>query len=438
MGPTLIWRAMGWLALFASSASGMDHVTTLSEVLSCDYYEGRKESDHPEQEPSPDFLKLLQDITSTVGLKVDYFVLRAGDVYSAKALIRGSDRKIVYNPAFMARLKEATNEEWAARSVLAHEVGHHLKDHLLAPLPRPESELEADRFAGRAVCQLGGTWLQAESALSQFGERRQPEGYPELNVRLEAVNNGWSLALGRGCPWSARLQEPMAERLTKLRNSEVVTQENASNLLGRPFLAAATIHFENVQWKIEHPLILYAERISFGASSVLKGRDLTLIAREIEGGRIDVSGGEGEDGGRMLVAASVVRNTVMIARGGDGAPGKDGERGKNGVHGRDGIDGDCGPAGHASGEAGYGTDGKPGDHGGAGGRSGSGGEIALLVFRRDQAETDVEPESPEPVDEVDEVDEAAPVVAAAEAVWERAARSRNGPTGWTAGMVPMG
>lgn len=83
------------------------------------------------------------------GISGNRFEIKAADVSNAQARIVGDKRLILYNQEFMARVKRTTNTDWAAVSILAHEIGHHLEGHTLGKDgSRPADELEADRFSG--------------------------------------------------------------------------------------------------------------------------------------------------------------------------------------------------------------------------------------------------------------------------------------------------
>ena len=91
----------------------------------------------------------LDRVMKYTGLPAN-FTIKAGNVPNAQASIYGSTRYILYNQLFMMRVKQQTNTDWAAISILAHEIGHHLSGHTLDGLgSRPNKELEADIFLQR-------------------------------------------------------------------------------------------------------------------------------------------------------------------------------------------------------------------------------------------------------------------------------------------------
>lgn len=369
-----------------------------AEGSTCYYLDGPAAGDRFEFEPSDAIQKSVQDIVEASGLTPRRFTVKSANVPNAAAEIAGSERKVLYSARFINQLESATGSKWAAISVLAHEVAHHLDGHTLKlDEQRPRLELEADRFSGFVVCKLGGTEQDAASALANFGGDTQP-GYPPLSARLEAVAAGWRMAIERGlCPDTARTGMVTSDRLTPFTHAVVITPENAASILSRPVVTGATILFENVQLEV-NTLILHAEKIHFDERSVLRGRDISLIAKEIEGGLIDTSGAPGSpgaEGGKVLLAALRLVGTVVSARGGSGTPGSPGSDGRDGRPGSNGSNGRCGPGitGQFSGstEGSSGENGIDGGNGGPGGNGGNGGEIVLLTFQQGAVSLDINP-----------------------------------------------
>jgi hypothetical protein len=140
---------------------------------------------------SQEALEVVRRITNAVGLEPNFEILQA-NVPNAVAAIEGKQRVIFYSLVFIQQITKSTASEWAARTILAHEIGHHLNgDTLLGVGSRPPLELNADRFAGRAVRLMGGSLDQAMAAyqpLSLGGTAT----HPPKGARLEAVARGWT------------------------------------------------------------------------------------------------------------------------------------------------------------------------------------------------------------------------------------------------------
>ena len=139
----------------------------------------------------------LQNIMSATGLPIN-FKLMAGNVPNAAAIIRcdehsgNCDRYIIYNQTFMLRVEEQTKTDWAAISILAHEIGHHLSGHtLLQGGSRPRLELEADKFSGFVLYNLGATLEEALIAIKTFVGEQGSSTHPGRSARVAAITNGW-------------------------------------------------------------------------------------------------------------------------------------------------------------------------------------------------------------------------------------------------------
>lgn len=131
---------------------------------------------------------LVADIMSTVGL-VPRFTVFAANVPNAAAVIEGEERLIVYSENWIQNT--IADNRWAAVSLMAHEIAHHLNGHTLeAGGSRPPTELEADSFAGFAVGRLGGSLQDAQWLFNQLPATGS-DTHPPRSARLEAVAVGW-------------------------------------------------------------------------------------------------------------------------------------------------------------------------------------------------------------------------------------------------------
>jgi tetratricopeptide (TPR) repeat protein len=112
-------------------------------------------------------------------------------------------RYILYNPDFLRKFKQDAATKWAAYSVLAHEIGHHLNGHNLSednPTVRKQFELEADKFAGNLLFHLHATIEEAQSGIKTIPLEGESNTHPSKTARLVATTNGWTAAydLSRG------------------------------------------------------------------------------------------------------------------------------------------------------------------------------------------------------------------------------------------------
>lgn len=126
------------------------------------------------------------------GLLPNFIVRENADVKTAIAYIKNRERYIEYNPAIIADIIDSTQNNWAAVSILAHEIAHHLLGHTLDPGKiSPGDELACDKYSGFILQRMGASDQDAIAAIkvagSVFGTRTHPPKY----ARVEAILQGW-------------------------------------------------------------------------------------------------------------------------------------------------------------------------------------------------------------------------------------------------------
>jgi len=119
--------------------------------------------------PADRVQRITRAILSTAGL-VTGVEVRAASIANAAALLHGDERYVLYNPRFLDDVSRRAGTPWAAISVLAHEIGHHLGGHTLDDRSsRPHTELEADQFSGFVLARLGASLDEAQAAMRLMG-----------------------------------------------------------------------------------------------------------------------------------------------------------------------------------------------------------------------------------------------------------------------------
>ncbi|HUP12434.1 MAG TPA: hypothetical protein VM187_09490, partial [Niastella sp.] len=87
--------------------------------------------------------------------------------------------------------------KWASISVLAHEMGHHYRNHVVSGGgSTPPKEIEADYFSGYVMAKLGATSAEARAAMEQIASPRASASHPAKADRLAAIAKGWNYANG--------------------------------------------------------------------------------------------------------------------------------------------------------------------------------------------------------------------------------------------------
>jgi hypothetical protein len=129
------------------------------------------------------------------GLLPDFTVREDPQVRTAIAYIKGHERIIAYNPDFIASIVDSTRTEWAAVSILAHEIAHHLLGHTLDPQAlRPGDELACDRYSGFILYHMGATLEESLAAIEVAGNVHGTERHPPKHAREAAIRQGWEEA----------------------------------------------------------------------------------------------------------------------------------------------------------------------------------------------------------------------------------------------------
>ncbi|HEU4633834.1 MAG TPA: hypothetical protein VFS22_07615 [Flavisolibacter sp.] len=140
---------------------------------------------------------IAQDIIDIVGLKAN-FDIREANIPNAAAVVYGGKRYILYNPNFIDRLTRVTGTRWAAISVLAHEIGHHLNGHTItARGSQPALELEADEFSGFVLRKMGASLAEAQAAMKTLATASASRTHPGQYDRLASIAKGWNSANGQ-------------------------------------------------------------------------------------------------------------------------------------------------------------------------------------------------------------------------------------------------
>ena len=141
----------------------------------------------------------VNDIMNQIGLQPNFIVMPCPRLRNAFAVNLEGDigqlRYIIYDNAFLERIDLNTNTDWAAVSILAHEIGHHLNGHTLDKVgSRPAKELESDEFSGFALFKLGASLEEAQAAMKEIAGNKTSKTHPAKADRLTAIENGWKNA----------------------------------------------------------------------------------------------------------------------------------------------------------------------------------------------------------------------------------------------------
>ena len=162
------------------------------------------------------------------------FEIQAANVNNAAAYFDELSRKrvIFYNQTWIKSIQDNSNTDWAATSILAHEIGHHLSGHSLTDTgSRPELELQADRFSGFVLANMGASLEDAQYAISNFVGNSASATHPPKSARLAAIANGWIDACQKIAQCDDRGSSSMGASVGTVisSNSQVITNNSQWN-----------------------------------------------------------------------------------------------------------------------------------------------------------------------------------------------------------------
>lgn len=136
--------------------------------------------------------RVVERILQPVGLMRNFVVVECPNTENCFATVVDGKRFIIYDGQFMKQVESLTNTDWSAISIVAHEIGHHLQGHTIdGQGSRPEKELEADRFSGFVLHQLGASLEESLIAIRTLSSEENTDSHPGRKIRSDAISRGW-------------------------------------------------------------------------------------------------------------------------------------------------------------------------------------------------------------------------------------------------------
>ena len=215
------------LGLLVTSPLAAQRRLDLGGAKLCNYYGETPGEQLYTFPPDPEAVTFIQKIVRYTGLAAN-FQVNAANVRNASATEVKGVRFVLYNQEYIRSVINQSGTNWAAVSIFAHEIGHHLNNHTFGSGLGPEQELEADIYSGNILFLMGATREQAKAAMES-----QPEKLgsgPPRSARLSAIQNGWlqaqrdQQAAGRG-PEEPKLETEAEIRLRKDEESRIQAEQ---------------------------------------------------------------------------------------------------------------------------------------------------------------------------------------------------------------------
>jgi hypothetical protein len=138
---------------------------------------------------------VINEIKTTIGISVPIYVYIAKEENNCFATIaEGGKRVIIADHLFLNNVNKQSGTEWAAISILAHEIGHHIAG-FNRRSSQLESELDADYWSGYALQKLGASKDASVKCIMRFGTEHDTNTHPSRYSRSKTIKLGWDDAL---------------------------------------------------------------------------------------------------------------------------------------------------------------------------------------------------------------------------------------------------
>src|SRR5215204_5896025 len=139
----------------------------------------------------------INTMLDSINWKENFTIQEQNGINNAYATIIRNRRYIIYDNDFLENLDAYANTKWASISVLAHEMGHHYRNHVIDQQgSTPPKELEADYFSGYVMAKLGASVTEAVAAMEKIASARASATHPAKADRLKSIVQGWNYANG--------------------------------------------------------------------------------------------------------------------------------------------------------------------------------------------------------------------------------------------------
>ena len=188
----------------------------------------------------------VDNILDKMGLYRNFVIQECPNINNAvaKNIDIGSGKKeryILYDNSFFNKIDEKAGNDWAATSVLAHEIGHHLNGHALNDEGSNHKwELEADEFSGFVLARMEATLEDAQSAIQTLKYEKATRTHPAKADRLIAIEKGYHRGNGK-----IIIVKPIDDEVIK-DLTEDIAEEITENKIEDDYVAVDGITAEQV------------------------------------------------------------------------------------------------------------------------------------------------------------------------------------------------
>jgi hypothetical protein len=134
---------------------------------------------------------VVEKIEAKIGIDVPIAVYIAKDENNCFAtILEGGKRVLIADQLFLVEVNKGAGTQWAAISIVAHEIGHHIAG-FSRRATQGESELDADYWSGYALYKLGASENASVKAIMVYGTEKDTDSHPNKYSRSQAIKKGW-------------------------------------------------------------------------------------------------------------------------------------------------------------------------------------------------------------------------------------------------------
>ncbi|MBK6996248.1 MAG: M48 family metalloprotease [Lewinellaceae bacterium] len=194
------------LLLFISNLSAQDPISILH---GCNFEGDETEKEYYTFETSNEADKIVKRILDGTDVSHESIIVKEANVKNALASTVDKRRYILYSTAFLEKFKGDAKTKWAAYTVLAHEIGHHLNGHDFSEKdPKLRRKMESRKSkAAAAPNDICYGRLQRRFVQLQFANSHKYRRYA-------VCTNGKSFRRIQCAPWHSAIQYFRDNRLS--------------------------------------------------------------------------------------------------------------------------------------------------------------------------------------------------------------------------------
>ncbi len=134
---------------------------------------------------------VVSEIVKQFDINVDIEIYITNDENNCYATIgKGGTKLLIADYNFLVSVNKKSKTEWAAISVLAHEIGHHIAGFNWHE-NQIDNELDADYWSGFVLKKLGSSRNAAIKCIMYYGTDTDTDSHPNKHTRAKMIQNGW-------------------------------------------------------------------------------------------------------------------------------------------------------------------------------------------------------------------------------------------------------